>query len=393
MKELDIINIGIFGHIDHGKTSLLKQLSGKWTDTHSEEIKRGITIKLGYADATIYKEKDSYNIEGKGSPVRQVSYIDCPGHEMLMATTLSGATLIDAAILVIAANEGIKPQTREHLMALKAKKISKILVVQNKIDLVSKEQALKNYQEIKDFLGKDFQNTQIIPVSTLQSVNISEILKAISELPIPDRKISEMPIFVVARSFDINKPGTTPKELHGAVLGGSLIQGKLKVGDEIEIKPGKTIKEGNEKKYIPIKTRVLSLFKGSKKVPELIPGGSMSIETELDMILGKNDALSGNVVSLAGKLPEPTTSLKLKYNLFPEVFGLAGHIKVEHIKKSEVLMLSVNTSITGGTVTSENKNEISLSLKVPAIIFKGDNVGIARNVAGHWRLIGYGEVL
>lgn len=109
--------------------------------------------------------------------------------------------------------------------------------------------------------------------------------------------------------------------------------------------------------------------------------------------MGKNDALSGNIVSLLGKLPEPTTTIKLKYNLFPEVFGLAGHIKVEDIKKSEVLMLSVNTSITGGTVSTENKNEISLSLKVPAVIFKGDNVGIARNIAGHWRLIGYGEVI
>lgn len=269
------INIGIFGHIDHGKTSLLKQLSGKWTDTHSEEIKRGITIKLGYADATIYNDKGKFNIEKKGVPVRNVSYIDCPGHEMLMATTLSGATLIDAAILVIAANEGIKPQTREHLMALKAKKIFRIIVVQNKIDLVTKEQALKNYKDIKDFLGKDLQNSQIIPVSTLQSVNISDILKAISEVPVPDRKITEMPIFVVARSFDINKPGTLPKELHGAVLGGALVQGKLKVGDEIEIKPGRIVAENNQKKYVPIKTKVLSLFKGSTKLQELVPGGSM----------------------------------------------------------------------------------------------------------------------
>ena len=111
-KEIDTINIGIFGHIDHGKTTLLQKISGKWADTHSEELKRGITIKLGYADTTIYKEGDSYNISKKGSPVRHVSFVDAPGHEMLMATTLSGAALIDAAILVIAADEGIKPQTR-----------------------------------------------------------------------------------------------------------------------------------------------------------------------------------------------------------------------------------------------------------------------------------------
>ena len=121
-EELQTINIGIFGHIDHGKTTLLQKLSGKWTDTHSEEIKRGITIKLGYADVIISKDKDNFNIEGKGTPLRHVSFVDSPGHEMLMATTLSGAALIDAAILVVAANEGIKPQTQEHLMVLQAKK-------------------------------------------------------------------------------------------------------------------------------------------------------------------------------------------------------------------------------------------------------------------------------
>lgn len=124
-NEIPTINIGMVGHIDHGKTTLLFKLSGKWTDTHSEELKRGITLKLGYADAIISKDKEGYNREGKGEPVRHVSFVDAPGHEMLMATMLSGAAMIDAAILVVAANEGIKPQTIEHLAALQAKKSKK----------------------------------------------------------------------------------------------------------------------------------------------------------------------------------------------------------------------------------------------------------------------------
>ncbi len=392
-KQLDTINIGIFGHIDHGKTTLLQKLSGKWADTHSEEMKRGITIKLGYADVTLYKSPDRYNIEKKGSPVRHVSFIDSPGHEMLMATTLSGAALIDGAILVIAANEGIKPQTREHLMTLKAKKVSQLIVAQNKIDLVDKEQAKKNHAEILNFLKKDFPEVKIIPVSAQQNVNIEEIFKAIAEFKIPDRKESDLPIFLVARSFDINKPGTFPKNLCGAVLGGTLKQGKLKVGDEIEIKPGRVVKENNQTKHIPIKTKILSLYNGSDKVEELTPGGSMSIETSLDMSLGKSDSLGGNVVSLPGKLPAPETKIKIQHTLFPEVFGLAGHTKVEDIKKSELLMLSINTSITGGSVTETAKNSITIELKVPAVFFKGDNVGIARNLGSHWRLIGYGEII
>ena len=392
-NKIETINVGIFGHIDHGKTTLLEKLSGKWTDTHSEELKRGITIKLGYADIIIYKQGSDYNTIKKGSPVRHVSFIDAPGHEMLMATTLSGAALIDIALLVIAANEGIKPQTRAHLMTLQAKNVKNIIIIQNKIDLVSKEQAEKNHEEIIKFLPKELKNSQIIPVSAQQNVNIPEIYKAIAEFPYPERKPSLYPIFLIARSFDINKPGTLPKNLHGAVLGGTLKQGTLKMGDEIEILPGKISKQNEQKEYIPIKTKIRSLFKGSEKVQELTPGGSMSIETELDMSLGKSDSLSGNVLSLLRKLPKPATLVKLKNALFPEVFGLSGHVKPAPIKQGEVLMLSINTSITGGTVSSINKDSLEISLKIPVIGFKGDNVGIARNIQGHWRLIGYGEII
>ena len=393
MKELETINIGMVGHIDHGKTTLLYKLSGKWTDTHSEELKRGITIKLGYADVIISKDKEGYNREGKGEAVRHVSFVDAPGHEMLMATMLSGAAMIDAAILVVAANEGIKPQTIEHLAALQAKKVKNLIVVQNKIDLVDLEQAKKNYIEIKALLKGKFDNAPIIPVSAQQEVNLDKIYEALANVPLPERNENATPIFIVARSFDINRPGTKPADLHGAVLGGTLKQGKLKVGDEIEIKPGRIVKEANQIHYYTLKTKIVKLFNGSKSVEELSPGGSMSIETELDMFLGKSDVLSGNVASLTGKLPEMTASLNVKYELFPEVFGVSGHVKVEQVKPSEMLMFSVNTSVTVGVVKQIKKDVISLSLKIPVIPFKGDNVSIARNVNNHWRLIGFGEIV
>ena len=391
MVELETINIGIVGHIDHGKTTLLQRLSGKWADTHSEELKRGITIKLGYADAIIYSDKGNFNIEKKGKPFRHVSFVDAPGHEMLMATMLSGAAIIDAAILVIAANEGIKPQTREHLLALQAKNVKELIVVQNKIDLVDKKEAEKNYNEIKDLLKGRYDSAPIIPISAQQGVNLSEVVKTIAEIPIKKRNLKEKPIFIVARSFDINKPGTVPENLKGAVLGGTLKQGVLKVGDEIEIKPGRFIKDTG--KYETIKTKIIGLSRGSEQRKELTPGGSTSIETELDMSLAKGDALSGRVASLAGKLPEIANSVKVKFKLFEEVLGLSGNVKVEDVKSGETLMLSVNTSITGGAVKSIKKDEVEISLKVPIVPFSGDSVGIARNINGHWRLIGYGEII
>lgn len=396
VENLESLNVGLVGHywrislvtkyIDHGKTTLVYNLTGKWTDTHSEELRRGITIKLGYADMIIKNKQ--------GKVIRYVSFVDAPGHEMLMATMLSGAAMIDAAILVIAANEGIKPQTREHLMALQAKNVKNVIIVQNKIDLVSKEQAVKNYKEIKDFVkGTIAENSFIIPISAQQGVNVEKVSEALAEIKIPTRDIKSEPVFVVARSFDINRPGASIQELKGGVLGGALLRGNLKEGEEIEIKPGITIKKENQIIYETIRTEILGIFKGRYKVEKATPGGSLAIETSLDPLITKSDSLSGCVFGLSGKLPEISDRVKIKFNLFKEVYGLGGHEKVENIKTQELLLLSANTSITIGTVIKLTGQEAELNLRIPIVPFKGNNVGIARNIEGHWRLIGWGEII
>jgi translation initiation factor 2 subunit 3 len=393
--KLENINVGIFGHIDHGKTTLLYKLSGKWADTHSEELKRGITIKLGYSDAIIREEKGKLTVdkESKGKPIRYVTFVDSPGHEMLMATMLSGAAIIDVAILVVAANEGIKPQTREHLVALKAKNIKDVIIVQNKIDLVSKEDAIKNYNDIKEFIkGTIAEESSIIPVSAQQGINLDVLLSEICKIKTPPRDSNATPIFFVARSFDINKPGTEINELHGGIFGGSLKKGVLKVGDEIEIKPGLAQKKQNNTIYTPIRTKIVSMQKGSFQLKESSPGGSLAIETTLDPSLTKADALTGSVVSIVNQLPDIKEKIILKVSLFDEVFGIAGHEKVENFKMNEMLMLSVNSSTTVGTVKKIKNNLIELDLKIPVVPLKGEFAGIARNFQGHWRLIGFGEI-
>lgn len=394
MQNLPELNVGVVGHIDHGKTTLLSKLTGKFTDTHSEELKRGITIKLGYAETIIYKDGNNFNNKKIGEPFRYVSFIDAPGHEMLMATMLSGAAIIDAAILVIAANEGIKPQTREHFMALQAKKIKNVIVVQNKIDLVNKEEALKNYSEIKNFLkGTMAENSPVIPVSAQQEINLDKIFQALAKIEVPERDLYSAPFFIVARSFDVNRPGTKIQDLRGGVLGGILKRGKLKVGDEIEIKPGISMKKHNTFIYKTLTTKILSLHKGERSVDSVAPGASISIETSLDPFLTKADSLTGCVVSLKGSLPEIEYRIKLESKLFDEVFGLGTKKKVEPLKTKELLMLSINTTITVGTVEKISKNEIELSLNIPIVAMKGDNAAIARNIEGHWRLIGWGEIV
>ena len=138
------VNIGMVGHVDHGKTTLTQALSGTWTDTHSEERKRGISIKLGYADTAFYRTKkgDSYAMgkrpDGKDDDakelLRAVSFVDAPGHETLMAVMISGSSIMDGALLLVAANEQCpQPQTREHLMALEIAGIENIVVFRTRL--------------------------------------------------------------------------------------------------------------------------------------------------------------------------------------------------------------------------------------------------------------------
>ena len=213
------------------------------------------------------------------------------------------------------------------------------------------------------------------------------------ELKIPARNTQEKPIFLIARSFDINKPGTKIKELHGGILGGILKQGKLKVGEQIEIKPGISKKKANQLVYETIKTKITSIYRGNYSIKEATPGGSLAFETELDPILTKADSLSGCIASLEGNLPGISERIKIKFSLFEEVLGIEKHEKVAPLKTNELIMLNVNTSISVGQIIKLRENEAELYLKIPIVPLKGENVGIARNVGGHWRLIGFGEII
>jgi translation initiation factor 2 subunit 3 len=389
------INIGLVGHVDHGKTTLTEQLSGKWTDTHSEEIKRGITIRLGYADATFYKDKKTFTAKKTKTAklLRKVSFVDAPGHESLMATMLAGTTIIDGALLLVAANEVCpQPQTREHLQALQILGVKNVIVLQNKVDLVDKERALKNYTQIKEFLkGTPYEDAPVIPLCARQNINVGKVIEAIEEyIPTPKRNSKLDPMMFIARSFDINKPGSDISKIKGGVLGGSLIQGKLKVDDDIEIRPGYGVEEKNVKVYKPIKAKITSLMTGGEPVKEVVPGGSIALLTELDPAIVKSDALTGAVVGLPGKLPETRYDLTLETHLLERVVGSAEELQVEPIKKMEPLMLNVNSAATVGVVTELSKDLIKCKLKLPVCCEVGSRVTISRRVVNRFRLIGYG---
>jgi len=398
-KLIPEVNIGMVGHVAHGKTTLVEAITGRSTLTHSEELKRGITIRLGYADATFYKCEKGHFCTTPKCPIcfsncevlRTVSFIDAPGHETLMATVLTGASIMDGALLVIAANEKCpQPQTREHLAALEVVGIKNVVIVQNKIDLVSKERALESYREIKEFIkGTILEGSPIIPVSAQQRVNIDLVIQAIEErIPTPKRESEKDLKMLVARSFDINKPGTEPEKLVGGVLGGSVVQGKLKLGDEIEIRPGIKVKE----KYKPLTTEVAGLQKAKMNLEEAGPGGLLGVLTKLDPFLTKSDSLVGNVVGFVGKLPEVREEISLEIKLLERLVGAKELKEVPPIKMNESLLINVGTARTLGVVTSLKKGFIELKLKIPICAEEGDRAVISRQVSGRWRLIGYGIV-
>lgn len=309
-----------------------------------------------------------------------------------MATMLSGSAIMDAALLLVAANEECpQPQTKEHLMALEIVGVKNIIIIQNKIDAVTREEALSNYKQIKDFVkGTIAEDTQIIPVSAKHNVNINYIMQAIEEfVATPLRDQSKEPLMFIARSFDVNKPGTDVKKLLGGVLGGSLKQGILNVGDKVEIGPGRAIQEKGVERWININTEVVSLVTGGSSVQKVGPGGSIALQTKLDPAIVKSDQLSGDVVGLIGKLPKVWNELKLEPHLLKSVVGIREDVKVEPVKKGEPLVLNVNAMTTSGVVTNLEKKNFYIKLKRPVCADTGSKVAISRRIGTRWHLVGW----
>jgi len=387
------INIGMIGHVDHGKTSLVQALTGKWADTHSEELKQGISIRLGYADATFYKcdkakGAEGYNATGKcegmgkAKQLRKVSFVDAPGHETLMATMLSGATLMQGAVLVIAANENCpQPRTTEHLMALSISGVENIVVAQNKIDLVDMKRAKESFEEIKKFLKKyGYEDSPIIPISANQGVNIDLLIDAIeTHIPTPKQEKSKTLKMYAVRSFDINKPGTKIEKLKGGVIGGSIISGTLKTGDKIEISPGLDGK--------PIQTEVMSLGVEGGAIEEAGAGGLIAIGTNLDPFFTKNDEMRGQMIAKPGTLPEPTKQVTLEVSPIERLVTS----KEDELKVNDYVVLAIGTNTAVGQIAKKgSRNELEFVLRRLVVIEKGQKVAISKREQNGWRLRAYG---
>lgn len=421
------INIGTIGHVAHGKSTVVKALSGVNTVRFQSELERNITIKLGYANAKVFKcptcprprcfSSSSSSTEDHppcshcGTPtdlVRHVSFVDCPGHDVLMATMINGAAVMDAALLLVAGNETCpQPQTSEHLAAVDIMQLTNIIVLQNKIDLVKEDVARAQHKDIQHFMsGFTAKDAPIIPISAQHSYNIDVVCDYIyNKIPVPARDYLSPAKLIVIRSFDINRPGYEINQLCGGIAGGSLLRGLLRLGQKVEIRPG-LVRKRDDGTYFctPLRSTVTSLSAEENQLAYAVPGGLIGVGTDIDPSLTRQDRLVGQVLGDVGTLPEVFSEIEVEYTLLHRLLGVRStseHTTIDNLKSDEYLLLNIGSNSVGASVKSLDviqegdsiKRVALLALEQPVCTEEAERVAISRRLDNHWRLIGHSKVI
>ncbi len=389
--------IDVIGSFADGKTTLVKALTNESTLRHSEEKKRGITIRLGYAHFVIFKcnacgkfsRKDKCEYCGSdATPSSRVSIIDSPGHRTLMTIMLSGAALVDGAILVVAANQKFpQAQTAEHLEAIKIIGVKNLVVAQTKVDIVGAEIAKQNKAEIEQFLAKNgFVDIKVIPVFAINDVNVKELMQEIGKFSVADVAKQGQPTMLVVRSFDVNRPGTDINKLHGAIIGGALKSGELRVGDSIIINPGIHAKNG----WSPLHTKILSINSEFGREESVRRGVTIGVETALDPALGGRDNMAGSMITSDDNPPIVKDKIAVDYQPLSDKEKAVFR---SPIQRNETVLLNVLASKALGTVVNVTGNKVTITVNNGVVPFtSGDRAIISRKFDNVWVLAGSGKI-
>ncbi|PWA81551.1 eukaryotic translation initiation factor 2 subunit gamma [Artemisia annua] len=403
LMEQDLSTIG---HVAHGKSTVVKAISGVQTVRFKNELERNITIKLG-AYGSEKEDNPFCDVPGfeksKMRLIRHVSFVDCPGHDILMATMLTGAAIMDGALLLISASETCpQPQTLEHLAAIELMRLRHIIVVQNKIDLVQENVAVRQHKAIQELIeGTVAEGAPVVPVSAQLKLNIDVLIEYIvKKIPVPVRNFTSPPQMILIRSFDVNKPGCEAADLKGGVAGGSILKGVLRLYQTVEIRPGIVFKEKNgDIKCRPIYTSIVSLCAEKNELEFAVPGGLIGVGTTMDPTLTKSDKLVGHVLGEVGSLPDVYVELKVNFFLLGRLLGVntkgEDHQgRVSQLTKQEMLMLNIGSMAAGARVLAVNRRTATATLQLvnPVCTSVGERIALSRRVDKHWRLIGWAEI-
>lgn len=347
--------LGTAGHIDHGKTALIKAITGIDCDTHVQEKQRGITINLGFAHLKL----PSGNA---------ISIVDVPGHKDFIHTMVSGASGIDFVLMVIAADSGIMPQTREHLQITEILQISHGVIALTKIDLVEEDIVELAKEEIADFTKDTFlENAEVVPVSSVTGEGIPQLISAIESCA---EAVSQRPRGEIFRLF-IDRIFT--KSGFGTIVTGSAISGSLNTGANAYLLP-----TGN-------KLRVRRLERHGKEVQSVVAGDRASINL---VGLEREDFKRGMIIS--DRILKHTTMIDAKLTMFnharkisiwSEAIFLLGTYEVQ----AKIHLIDKDSAFGGDTII------VQIHLPKPCNISIGDRF-IIRSTSSDITL-GGGEVI
>ena len=401
MNIQPILNIGTIGSVSNGKTTLVKALSGTNTIRHSNEKKRNITIKAGYANMKVWLKSDgsfdttnSEDTIEDATLVHHISFVDCPGHQELILTMMNSVSLMKGVIVVISAAESISnnPQLVQHLTAAKISGLDKrLIVIFNKLDLITLEKAIERKEELDELLTKlNIKPQYIIPTALNKKIGLSNVIKAIMEIFPPelyDTCLNETTEFRITRSFDINKPGTNWNEMSGGVFGGSLLTGSIKLGDEIEIRPGQYAKKKDGGfNVIPIITTVNSIQTDKISIETLYPGGLTAIGTDIDPYYCKDDKLAGAVVGIKGTLPPVYHEIVMNITMTTD-------FDCNWIPKcNDNVNLQIGNVNTEAQLVDIKNDNLKFKLSKPACISSESLIIVCCNIVNILKIVGFGHL-
>lgn len=397
MKSQPILNIGCLGSVSDGKSTTVFQLTGTKTQRHSNEQTRNITIKPGYANMKVWEKDGEYtttnseSVVDESNLVHHLSFVDCPGHQELILAMMGSVSLMKGAIVVVSAAEEIskKPQLIQHLAAAKMAGLEKLIVIFNKLDLITKETALHRKEELDSLLEKlNIKPKYIIPTALNKKLGLQNVIKAIMEVFPPElAEETSNSEFRITRSFDINKPGTNWDTIQGGVIGGSLMTGTLKVGDEIEIRPGQWAKNKTGDFTInPIRTFIKSIQTDKLSLTDIHPGGLVALGTEIDPFYCKDDKLSGSIIGLVGQLPHVYSSITMDINITDEFGGTWTP------KENTKVYLQIGNVNTEALLMKIEASNCTFQLSKPSCITDNALILICYNVDDILKIVGYGNL-
>src|SRR5688500_14672047 len=333
-----MFTVGTAGHVDHGKCTLIQALTGIDPDRLREEKERGMTIDLGFAWLTLPSG-------------REISIVDVPGHERFVKNMLAGVGGIDAALLVVAADEGIMPQTREHLAILNLLGINRGLVALTKKDLVDDEWIALLTEEIGDALkGTTLQGAPVVPVSALGRVGLDDLTRTLDRLleETPAKRDVGRPRLPVDRVFSLGGFGT--------VVTGTLLDGALTLGQELEVLPA------------GLKTRARGLQSHKSKVEVAAPGRRVAVNLGG---LATEQLQRGDVVTVPGAL-RPTAALDVRLRLLPDAPKPLANATSVSFHSGTAEAVGKVTLLEGDSLKPGAEGWAQVRLRAPIAVAKGD---------------------